>query len=77
MVKSMRTDGCVVRCGSGSVKYKAYEPTPHHRESQERLRITLTYQDEMDLNPGETIDYHYTWLEHWMWIAVEEITEER
>jgi hypothetical protein len=31
----------------------------------------------MDMDPNKTIEWHYTWLEHWMWVAVEEIEEEK
>jgi len=42
----------------------------------EHLNIVLKYYNEMDLDPGKTIDWHYQWLEHWMWVAANEITEE-
>ena len=44
----------------------------------ERLDIVLRYYHEMDLDPdpGKTIDWHYQWLEQWMWVAVNEITGE-
>lgn len=47
--------------------------TPCYRE---RLQIVFSYSSEMELDPGKTIEYHYTWMEHWMWVAVNEIEEE-
>lgn len=48
----------------------------HHREFNERLRIVLHYQREIDLDPGKSIEFHYRWIHEWMRSAVLGIEEE-